>query len=265
MIARYTQHMIRKKRAQGTIRLRLFYINKFAAWHGRELSDTDHDRLEAYLTANPDWSSNTQSSATATLKAFYGWATREGILTENPARDLAPVDVHRRRPRIASEEAIQEAILCESDTDRAMIMLGAECGLRIAEIAGLHRKHRDGMWLHVIGKGNKQRSLALSPELATLLDKIEQTTMRHGWYFPGRSGQTHVHTSTAWRHITAVLQSNPHSLRRRAGTVVYRNSGKDIRLAQQFLGHKHVTTTEDYLDVGDDALQTAATLTRLAA
>ena len=265
MIDTYTAHMIRKRRSPNTIRLRRFYLTKFAAWYGRPLEDAQHDDFETYIFASRTWSQNTQQSATATLKSFYGWAHREGILGQNPTRDLAPIRVHRLRQRIASEEAIQHAVDCTDLTDRAMILLGAECGLRVSEIANLHQRHRDGTWLHVIGKGNKQRSLHMSPELARLLDDIEATTMRRGYYFPGQSGIQPIHPSTAWRHITAALASNPHSLRRRAGTVVYRRSGFDINLTKEFLGHEQTRTTEDYLDIRDDDLVRASALTRLAA
>lgn len=265
MINGFTNHMLRRKRSANTIRLRLFYVNKFWEWFGHDLETAKHEDLEAYIYADANWSQNTQQAATASLRAFYNWATREGHLEHSPARDLPSVTVHRRRPRIASEPAIARAITCDSLTDRAMILLGAECGLRVSEIAGLSLNHRSGSWLHVIGKGNKQRSLALSPELAALLDEIETTTMRWGYYFPGRKPRRHIHASTAWKRITTVLESNPHSLRRRAGTIVYRNSGKDIRLAQVFLGHAQASTTEAYLDVQDDDLAKAALLTRVAA
>ena len=265
MIHRYVQHLKRKRRSPNTIRLRVFYLEKFLAWHGGDLLDADHDDFEHYVFANPSWSQNTQQTALATLKSFYGWAHREGLLELNPTRDLVAITVHRRRPRIASETAIRRAILCSSPTDRAMVLLGAECGLRVSEIASLSRKHREGDWLRIIGKGNKQRSLNMSPELCDLLDEIEATTMRHGHYFPGRSGVRPIHPSTAWKHITKVLDSNPHSLRRRAGTIVYRNSGNDIRLAQEFLGHSNSATTENYLDVREDDLARASSLTRVAA
>lgn len=261
----YVRHLTRRRSAEGTIRLRLFYIHKFEEWYPGELDDAVHDDIEQYLYANDAWSDNTRQSAMASLKAYYAWAHREGIISENPTRDLPPIHVHRRRPRIASEEAIRQAIQCDRLIDRAMIMLGAECGLRVSEIAKLDRSDRDDEWLHLIGKGNILRTVHLSPELAELLDTIETTTMRHEHYFPGQSGLASMHPSTAWRHITDVLKSNPHSLRRRAGTVVYRNSGYDIRLAQVFLGHKMSTTTEMYLDVQDVDLARAGKLTRIAA
>ena len=265
MIQQYTQHMIRRRRSPNTIRLRLFYLHKFEAWYSQDLADAQHDDFETYIFANRNWSENTQQTATATIRSFYGWAHREGLLGQNPARDLPAIQVHRRRPRIASETAIRHAIQCDDPADRTMVMLGAECGLRVSEIANLNLSDRDGEWLHIIGKGNKLRTLHISPELCAMLDMIEATTMRHRHYFPGRSGIYPMHPSTIWRHITTVLDSNPHSLRRRAGTVVYRNSGHDIRLAQIFLGHSKSTTTEDYLDINDGDLLLAGSYARIAA
>lgn len=264
MISKYHAHLLRKNRAAGTIRLRLHYLQRFAHWWGRDLAEADHDDLLAYLNAHPDWSDATRHSASATLSVFYRWSHKEGLIDQNPARDLPAVLVRRRPQRIASETAIRAAIQCDSISDRAMVLLGAECGLRVGEIASLHLTNRNGAWLNIVGKGGQERRVALSPELQEILDEIERTTMRHGWYFPGRSGTTHMHLTTAWRHISTVLQSNPHSLRRRAGTVVYRNSGHDLRLAQTFLGHARVTTTELYLDVQDDDLERASLLTRVA-
>ena len=264
MLNGYMQHMERKHRSPNTIRLRLFYLTKFAATV-QDVRTANHHDFENFIHHNLAWSQNTQQTATASLKSFYGWAAREGILQLNPTRDLPSINVQRRRPRIASEIAIHAALACPSDTDRAMVMLGAECGLRVQEIATLNLRSRETEWLHVIGKGNHQRTLHLSPELAELLDLIEASSMRHGWYFPGRSGLQPIHVTTAWRHITTILESNPHSLRRRAGTIVYRSSGNDIRLAQLFLGHSQSTTTELYLDVQDDQLIRAGAFARLAA
>lgn len=265
MLNEYTAHLRRKRRSPNTIRLRLFYLRKFHQWYQGDLLHAQHDDFIAYLDAHPHWSSSTHHTATASIRAFYTWATREGVFAVNPARDMPAVIVHRKRQRTASEESIETAVKCDDPSDRAMVLLGAECGLRVTEIATLHDRNVEGDWLRIVGKGNRQRYLSLSPELKTLLEEIRATRMRHGWFFPGRSGVRPIHSSTAWRHISAVLASNPHSLRRRAGTVVYYQSGHDIRLAQVFLGHQTSATTEVYLDIVDDSLMKAAALTRVAA
>ncbi len=46
----------------------------------------------------------------------------------------------------------------------------------------------------------------------------------------------------------------PHRLRFVAATRFYHQSGNDIRAAQKYLGHASVTTTQKYLDTGEEAL-----------
>lgn len=144
-----------------------------------------------------------------------------------------------------------------------MIRLGAECGLRVHEIAKVDLRDRDGEWLEVIGKGGKMRTVWLSPELEAALDTIEMTTMRHTYYFPGKSGKP-VHPSTVWRVVTRLVEVNTHALRHRAATTVYRET-KDIRVTQEFLGHSSPITTARYVHVERDDLKRAGGASRLRA
>lgn len=124
------------------------------------------------------------------------------------------------------------------------------------------RSGADGEWLSVIGKGNRQRETWISPELADALDELERTAVRHGYYLPSRT-TGHLHPSTVWRHIGQVLESNPHSLRHRAGTVVYQRTGKDLRTTQEFLGHASPNTTAIYVHVARDDLRRAGMAARV--
>lgn len=263
MIQQYTASLTRRRLSPNTIRLRLFYLHKFAANH--DLPSATLTDLEAFVDSDPDWSENTQQTIIASLKSFYGWAQRAEVLPKNPARDLLQVRVHRRSSPIASESAIRRGLARATAAERAMILLGAECGLRVSEIARLDRSNRDGRWLRIIGKGSVERSVYMSPELAVTLDEIERTTRWHvTCYFPGRSG-TAMHPSTVWRHIRELVGINPHALRHRAGTTVYRNTGNDLRTTQEFLGHASSETTAVYVHVERNDLIRASEASRLAA
>ena len=143
-----------------------------------------------------------------------------------------------------------------------MLRLGAEGGLRVAEIAGLRTADRDGEWLTVTGKGGTIRTVHLEDELLEVLRTLEVTTARWGFYFPGRVHEP-VAPSTVWRHVRALTGLNTHALRHRAGTSVYRNTGFDLRLAQEFLGHASPTTTAIYVHVDREDMSRASQATRL--
>lgn len=262
----FTLFMRRRRRAAGTIRLRLFYLEKFARFlEPRALVEASTDDMYNFIDTNQQWAGGTQQSVVATLRSFYGWAHTKGHLREDPSEELWAEKVHRPPARIASEEAIRRSLDGATDEEQAMILLGAECGLRVAEIANLNHADRHGDFLTIIGKGNKQRTVHLSHELATLLTMIENTTMKFGNYFPGQYPRKPIHPSTAWRRITKILGSNPHSLRHRAGSVAYKKSGNDLRLAQVMLGHSSPVTTAIYVHVQDDDLRRASHATRIAA
>lgn len=262
MLTEYTRHLRRRRLSPRTIHLRTYWIHRLARTHN--LATVTLEQLERFVESGV-WSQNTQQTVVASLRLYFQWAHREGVRPDNPADDLLRIRVteHPNR-RIASDLTIRRGIEHATTPEEAMLRLGAECGLRVSEIASLHRNDRDGEWLTFTGKGSKVRTVHVEPELAACLDWIEHHSMRWGYYFPGRSGG-HAHETTIWRHIRNLIDLNPHSLRRRAGTTVYRGTGKDVRVAQSFLGHASIVTTQDYLEVEREDLLLAGAAARLAA
>lgn len=259
----YEQSLKRRQLSPQTIRLRLFYIGKLA--ERIPLFHATLEDLEAFRDSNPYWSDATRITVVASVRSFYKWAHHAGHMPTNPAFELPRPREIRRPGRTATDDQVTAGLeKARSAAQKAMILLGAECGLRVSEIAALHRDDRDGEWLHVLGKGSKLRTVWVSPELCEILDLIESTTMRWHHYFPGRSGG-HVHPSTVWRHIRGNADVNPHALRHRAGTAVYRGTGKDIRATQEFLGHERPETTARYVHVERDDLRRAGAAARMAA
>jgi integrase len=263
LLHRYQESLERRHLAHTTIRLRMFHIVKLDR-ASSSLLDLMLPDLELYFSAHRTWSPNTKQSVTASIRSFYRWAHDDGLMTYNPAAELHVERVHQPTARIADEQQIIDGLERATPPEQAMILLGAECGLRVSEIAALHNRDRVGEWITIIGKGNVQRTVWVTPELQLILDQLEREYSRWGFYFPGRSGG-HVHPSMVWRHVRALTGANTHALRHRAGTQVYRNTGNDLRTAQVFLGHKRPETTAIYVHVQHDDLRRAGQGARVAA
>jgi len=251
---------INRRLASTSVKLRMFWIRKFAAGYSL-LQATEDDFLD-YLDSNPSWSPSTKQTIVSTFKVFYRWAHLAGHTPTNLAIDLMRIKVPRTRARIATDQIILAGIARATVPQQAMLRLGSECGLRVAEIAALDRSCRRGKWLTVMGKGGQSRAIYLSPEVHDVLLEVEQTSMRWGFYFPGRARQP-IAPSTVWRHIRALTGLNTHALRHRAGTTVYRKTGNDLRVAQEFLGHASPATTAIYVHVEQEDLMRAAEAARL--
>lgn len=246
-LAAFRTHLIARRRSPNTIRVRMVYLRQLADRH-RLLVVTTTD-LEAFLLSHPEWQPETVNAAIASWSVFYKWAVRNKLVDANPAEDMERAHVVRRVRTLADDSRIRAALEVASPRERAILLLGREGGLRCHEIASLHRSTRRGDWLHIVGKGQRLRRIHLTPNLIDALDAIETD----GYYFPGR-GTPHKSTSSVAKIVRSLIGTAPHSLRRSAVTAVYRRSGKDLRMAQEFAGHASPATTAIYVQVGEDDL-----------
>lgn len=261
LIDEFTDYLTNVRRYRtNTIKVRRFYLEKWRHRHPALLTATLTD-MEAWIDGS-EWKEETVNVVTSTLRGFYRWLHSTGRIDRNPAADLTPVKVHSRAAAIATDQAIISALTRATTVEAAIIMLAAECGLRVHEIAKLATTDREGPWLTIDGKGGQIRVVHASPELCYLLDGLE-ARQGVGYYFRGRNG--HVSHSYIYKHIQQRVRINPHALRHRAGTAAYRGTGNDIRVAQEFLGHSQPATTAKYVHVERVDLERASAATRLLA
>ena len=147
-------------------------------------------------------------------------------------------------------------------SERLMIRLGAECGLRRGEIARVHSDDvvadNAGRSLIVRGKGDKQRIVPLPDDLAGIIMDAR------GYLFPGRFGG-HVEESYIGDHISRLLPDGyaAHTLRHRFATTAYAAT-HDLFVVAELLGHESVETTEHYVALPDGRRGFSQTAVRLA-
>lgn len=264
MINEYLAYLTTVRRLSlNTVRLRSTYMSQLEADHFDLLVITTA-QLRVWIAEHPEWSPQTVNAVTATFRSFYRWAHETGLVERDPAAPLRTVSVPARKPRIASADQISAGMASKRLEVRALTLLGAECGLRVHEIAKLRKSERQDDWLTVVGKGGQQRTVHISPELADILDELDARRPDSPWYFPSRTGG-HTTTETLRVWSRRELGTNPHSLRHRAGTTVYRGTGNNLRVTQVFLGHRYPATTAIYVHVERDDLLQAGEAARLAA
>jgi site-specific recombinase XerD len=127
-------------------------------------------------------------------------------------------------------------------------------GLRIAEGCRLQTKDIDAARgvIHVLGKGDKERLVMLSPRLLCTLRRYwHMERPPQPWLFASRQGgplrdetaRKALHLATAEAGINKNI--TPHVLRHSFATHLL-EQGTDLRIIQVVLGHSHVHTTERY-------------------
>jgi integrase len=223
------------------------------------LTAMTEDDLVAFLD-NPNWGPETRKCARSTIRGFYAWAHRRGVIDENPAAYLRPIRVPSGRPRPVPEDMMRTVLAkCDGEEQTVMVLLASYAGLRVSEIAGLRSDAVTGYGLRVTGKGGKTRMIPVHPTVAApLAAHIRKQSGQ--WVFPSPVRDGHVGYDYIYKRIKAALPPGftPHQLRHRFATQAYKGT-HDLRAVQELLGHSSPNTTVRYTLIEDDALMAAVT------
>lgn len=211
--------------------------------------------------ARQQWKAETRKAYRNTISSFFRWLHKSGRRSDDPSLDVPRVKKPHAHPRPCPDRYIAAAMKMATTSERLMIRLGAECGLRRGEIARVHSDDvvadSAGRSLIVRGKGDKQRIVPLPDDLAGIIMDAR------GYLFPGRFGG-HVEESYIGDHISRLLPDGyaAHTLRHRFATTAYAAT-HDLFVVAELLGHESVETTEHYVAMPDGRLREAMAAVRL--
>lgn len=211
--------------------------------------------------ARQQWKPETRKAYRNTISSFFRWLHKSGRRSDDPSLDVPRVKKPHAHHRPCPDRYIAAAMKMATTSERLMIRLGAECGLRRGEIARVHSDDvvadSAGRSLIVRGKGDKQRIVPLPDDLAGIIMDAR------GYLFPGRFGG-HVEESYIGDHISRLLPDGyaAHTLRHRFATTAYAAT-HDLFVVAELLGHESVETTEHYVAMPDGRLREAMAAVRL--
>lgn len=200
--------------------------------------------------AKVSWS--TYNVTTAALRFLYSVVLHKpGAVLEIPYARLP-----RKVPTVLSQNEMRRLIeAADKIRDRALIMIGYACGLRVSELVHLRIEDIDSerMIVHVRqGKGKKDRLVPLSPALLDVLRRLWRTFKPTTWLFPGDDGKRPLHPVTvrnivrdAAKRAKIKKRVTPHTLRHTFATHLL-ETGTDVRTVQALLGHHRLSSTMHY-------------------
>lgn len=253
-IAKWLETLTAASMSSATIRTRRIQLTTLSNDVEDSPIDVDGETLLHWM-AFSDWKPETRKGYRNAVMSFFSWLEQSGRREDNPTDNLPSVKRPRAHPKPCPKNIILLALSRANEAETIMLRLGAECGLRRAEIAQV--SSRDlmddllGKSLIVHGKGDKQRIVPLPDDLAATISTFS------GWVFPGR-WNGHVEASYVGKHVTRLLGDgwSAHSLRHRYATTTY-SATHDLYLVSQLLGHESVETTQRYVAMPDDRLRVA--------
>jgi integrase/recombinase XerD len=254
-----------------------------------ELSDLDADTIACFLDhieATRTNSAVTRNCRRAAIRSFFKHLVRNDLTHSLQYTRVLAIPSKKARQKSATylEADDVRAIIAKPDRrtadgwrDYTLLLFLYNCGARVSEAADVRW---DDLQLvpprqvRLRGKGKKERLLPLWRETADALHRLRSMAMRRDQQhvFVNRHGHPLTRDGVAYildKHVSAVAaQDRPMLGRKRITPHVIRHScavallqsGTDVTVIRDYLGHTSVATTGRYittnLQMKRDAMQT---------
>jgi integrase/recombinase XerD len=244
---------------------------EFVAIHelNKGLLELTLNDLQAFITYLNELglSINSQARIISSMKAFFRYLIIEDVLQEDPAILLSAPKLARSLPSVLTHHEIELMITNldhskkEGTRNRAILETLYACGLRVSELTNIKLSN---MYLHigfikVIGKGNKERMIPIGDQAIKylefyLLDRNKMSNIKTESedvvFLNRRGGQLtrnmiFIIIKELAKKAGIEKKVSPHTFRHTFATHLI-EGGANLRVVQDLLGHKSITTTEIY-------------------
>lgn len=279
----FREHLSLERRlGENTVRAYLHDLRQYEAFLAhRGIAGAPSVRqqdLEAYV-AGRGWAASTVARKIASLRAFYEFLRRRGLARENPALQIRPPRRPRPLPDVLTVEQV-EALLRSprgetppAVRDRALLELAYATGLRASELVRLTLEELDleEDWVRCIGKRSRERIVPFGAKAKEALARYLESARPR---FLKDRGERSVFLTRLGRPFTrmgywkllrgraaaaGIEQTiSPHTLRHSCATHLL-EGGCDLRVVQEFLGHRSIETTRIYTHLDRNYLRAVHT------
>ncbi|HSU49107.1 MAG TPA: tyrosine-type recombinase/integrase [Segetibacter sp.] len=202
----------------------------------------------------------------SSLKSFFKYQMKVGEIKQSPMTTITSPKVGKRLPAFVAEndmENLKQYVefpdTWKGQTDKLLLDLFYATGMRLSELIGLSENQLDfaNTQVKVLGKGNKERIIPISKDLANqLIDYIKRkkqyfSELPFNNLFINEKGKPlypkYVYTvvKTNLSLVTTLQKKSPHVLRHTFATHLT-NNGADLNAVKELLGHSSLAATQIY-------------------
>ena len=272
MINEFVDYLTNVKRASkntiASYRRDLMKLNNFLTDSGcADIHEVTGTNLNSYILMieKQGLSSATVSRNIASIKAFFLYMLKQGVISEDPCESLKPPKIEKKAPVILTIEVVNLLLEQPSGTspkeirDKAMLEVLYATGIRVSELISL--KVRDvnlPMNFLQCHDDNKERVIPFTNETKDALENY----LRHAREAMCNEDQEYLFTNCQgapmtrqgfWKIIKyysakAGIKKDitPHTIRHSFAMHLV-NNGADLKSVQEMLGHSDISTTQIYL------------------
>jgi integrase/recombinase XerC len=198
------------------------------------------------------------------VKSLFKYQLRLGTVPQNPTRQVSVPKAPKRLPAFLEEQQTGQIARAaypegwEGDTERLIVELLYQTGMRRAELVGLKEADIEfsRQQIRVLGKRNKERLIPVGKELLIDLrqymdEKRKIFNQPSPFLLCVKSGKP-VYPQYVYRvvqkhlkNVTTLNKKSPHVLRHTFATQLS-NNGAELNAIKELLGHSSLAATQIY-------------------
>jgi len=216
----------------------------------------------------------------SSLRSFFRHFVKHGVILDNPADLIFTPKQEKAIPAyLPVDDMFRLLDSIKTDTlfdqrNRAIFETLYSSGIRVSELANMNVRDVDfaRCIIRVVGKGDKERIVPIGKKAIGAIRAYRERLQREKGAYPDKNGP-HENSPLflnknngrlSPRSIARILVNvakvcgistpvSPHALRHTFATHML-DAGADLRVVQELLGHKSLSTTQKYTHVSIDRL-----------
>lgn len=236
----------------------------------KDLSCIKED-MESYLKFIYKKNPRTRAHTLTVLKSYYQFLLEEEKISKNPCEELLSPSIPKKLPNYLTISEIDNLLNINLNTpydyrNKAMLELMYATGVRISELISLRMQDIDLTedFIHVFGKGDKDRIIPINQTshdfLSIYIEYYRPLLLKNkdSEYLFINNRMQKISRQGFFKILKSLCiqkgitkEVSPHVLRHSFATHLL-NNGADLRIVQELLGHKDISTTQIYTHISDE-------------
>jgi integrase/recombinase XerC len=202
----------------------------------------------------------------SSLKSFFKFQLIKGTVEQSPMAGITVPKIGKKLPVYVEQKDIHTLFshvefpdTWQGETDRLLLAVFYQTGMRLSELVSLKEAQVNfsNATIKVLGKGNKERIIPVSPEMAVHIKKyIQEKRKAFGpvsgeFLLVDKKGKklypkyAYLTVKKYLTEITTIDKKSPHVLRHTFATHLM-NAGADLSSVKELLGHSSLAATQLY-------------------
>jgi site-specific recombinase XerD len=232
-------------------------LEHFTHWmqkniEGARWSTITRDIIDQYVTAQAQdgLSPATTNRRLSAISGLYNYMKRQGYDVHNPCRFESRRKQAQTVPNTIPVADLKRAYEQAGGVTKVMIGLLSTTGMRIQELLDLNYEDIDfeDNSIRVSGKGKKERIVYTTESILDTLRAVRTYYNASGKIFTFDQRQARYMIWQALKEVSNARQLSPHAIRHTVATNMATH-GANVTTIAQILGHKHIETTQRYIDM----------------